>query len=108
LTWNDALATATAGHSIDMATNNYFSHTSLSGATMVDRISSAGYAWSSLAENIAAGYDSIAAVMTGWMDSDDHCVNLMNPQLREIGMACAANDSTTYGTYWTMDLGAPR
>lgn len=106
--WNDALTAAATAHSTDMATRDYFSHTSPSGGTMSDRVDAAGYRWSALAENIAAGYGSIQTVIDGWIDSDGHCANVMNPQLREIGMACVPSDSATYRTYWTMNLGRPR
>ena len=108
LAWNAALAQAAAGHSQDMATNNYFSHTSRDGRSMVDRINAAGYLWSSIGENIAAGYPTIDAVIDGWMASDGHCANLMNPNFRDTGLACVANPNSTYKTYWTMDAGRPR
>jgi len=92
-----------------MATRNYFSHTSADGRTMVNRIEATGYAWSALGENIAAGYPSVNAVVDGWMASDGHCANLMNPSFRDIGFACVAGTSTSsYRTYWTLDLGKPR
>ena len=92
-----------------MATKNYFSHTSADGRTMAERINAAGYAWSALGENIAAGYPSVNAVVDGWMSSDGHCANLMNPNFRDIGFACVAGTSTSsYRTYWTLDLGKPR
>ena len=103
------LAQAAAGHSQDMAARNYFSHTSADGRTLVDRVNATGYAWSSLGENIAAGYPSVNAVVDGWMASDGHCANLMNPAFRDIGMACVPGTaSSTYKTYWTLDLGKPR
>ena len=108
LAWNAALAQAAAGHSQDMATYNYFSHTSRDGRSMVDRINAAGYLWSSIGENIAAGYPTTDAVIDGWMASDGHCANLMNPNFRDTGLACVANPDSTYKTYWTMDAGRPR
>jgi len=108
LVWNTKLLQAAAGHSIDMATNNYFSHTSKDGRTMVDRINATGYVWSTIGENIAAGYPSVNAVVDGWMASDGHCANLMNPAFKDVGMACVASSTSTYRTYWTMDLGKPR
>lgn len=108
LAWNTKLTQAAAGHSLDMASKNYFSHTSRDGRTFVDRINATGYAWSTIGENIAAGYSSVASVVDGWMASDGHCANLMNPNFRDVGMACAASSSSTYRTYWTMNLGRPR
>ena len=109
LAWNTLLTQAAAGHSQDMATRNYFSHTSPDGVTMVDRVNAAGYLWSRLGENIAAGYPSVNAVVDGWIASDGHCANLLNPDLRDMGMACVAGTaSSSYRTYWTLDLGTPR
>jgi len=69
----------------------------------------AGYAWSALGENIAAGQSTVEIVVDGWMKSDGHCANLMNANFREIGAACVAgNANTTYRTYWTQDFGTPR
>jgi uncharacterized protein YkwD len=109
LRWNTLLAQASAAHSADMAEKDYFSHTSLDGRSMSDRVNATGYAWASLGENIAAGYPDIDSVIDGWMRSDGHCANLMNPGFTEFGMACIPGAATsTYNTYWTMDLGRPR
>ncbi len=92
-----------------MATKNYFSHTSADGRTMADRINATGYAWSALGENIAAGYPSVNAVVDGWMSSDGHCANLMNPNFRDIGSRLRRRHvDQRYRTYWTLDLGKPR
>ena len=109
LTWNSLLTQAAAGHSRDMAANNYFSHTSADGRTLADRINASGYAWSSAGENIAAGYTSVDAVMDGWIASPGHCANLMNAGFAEVGVVCVPGVAgDTYSTYWTMDLGRPR
>jgi uncharacterized protein YkwD len=107
LTLNAKLTSAAYGHSRDMADNNYFSHDSLDGRSMVDRVNAAGYAWSTIGENIAAGYSSLQSVVEGWMASDGHCANLMNPRFTEFGLACARNSDSTYRIYWTQDLGRP-
>lgn len=108
LAWSTPLHSAASGHSTDMATHNYFSHTGLDGSEPGDRITGAGYAWSTWGENIAAGYDTVRSVVDGWMESDGHCANIMNPQFRDMGLACAQSDASDYGKYWTMDLAAPR
>jgi len=108
--WNDALTSAAYGHSKDMADRNYFDHTTMPPAmgTPATRVSATGYVWSSLGENIAAGQRSVAEVVGGWMASDGHCRNIMTGVFRDIGMACARNDSSQYGLYYTLDLAAPR
>jgi uncharacterized protein YkwD len=101
------LGNAAYSHSRDMADRNYFSHTSLDGRTLADRVNATGYAWSSLGENIAAGYATVQRTVDAWIASDGHCANLMNPRFTEFGLACASNDASTYRTYWTLDLGRP-
>jgi uncharacterized protein YkwD len=109
LTWSAALTQASAAHSLDMATNNYFSHVSLDGRTLRNRVDATGYLWSSLGENIAAGYPTVNAVVDGWVASPGHCANLMNPDFNQFGLACMpGNASSRYSTYWTMDLGRSR
>lgn len=108
LAWNDALEQAALRHSTDMATNDFFRHTGSDDSTMAERVTAAGYSWSVLAENIAAGHAAVADVVAAWMGSPDHCANIMEPRLREMALACVRNDATTYKRYWTMDLGAPR
>ena len=66
---NAQLAKAALGHSTDMATQNYFSHVSLDGRTFDVRIHNAGFKGNTLAENIAAGQSTPAAVMDSWMKS---------------------------------------
>jgi uncharacterized protein YkwD len=105
LAWNSLLLQAASGHSSDMAQNNYFSHTSLDGRTMVQRVVATGYTYTALGENIAAGQATVESVITGWTNSPGHCANLMNSAFRDIGVACVRSDTASYGYYWTMDLG---
>lgn len=109
LAWNLPLTQAADAHSRDMVANNFFSHTGANGTSAGQRITAAGYNWSTYGENIAAGQSSINQVVDGWMASDGHCANIMNAAFADIGVVCVAgNASTTYGTYWTMDLGKSR
>jgi uncharacterized protein YkwD len=63
LTWNEKLSKAAYLHSKDMADNNYFNHNNLQGLTPGQRITAAGYNWSTYGENIANGYASEQSVM---------------------------------------------
>jgi uncharacterized protein YkwD len=108
LTWNSQLLQAATGHAADMASNNYFDHTSLDGRTFSQRITAAGYPWHAVGENIAAGQNSVATVMNSWLASEGHCRNIMNASYTEVAVACSASSSSTYRTYWVMDLGASR
>lgn len=108
LAWNDALFSAAARHSIDMAVNNYFSHTGLDGRSASQRIAAEGYAWSWVGENIAAGQTSVSTVMSGWLASAGHCANIMRAEYQHVGVSCVQRSGTTYGRYWTMTLARPR
>jgi uncharacterized protein YkwD len=107
LTWNSKLAAAADSHSTDMATNNFFSHTGSDGSTLGDRVTAAGYTYRSVGENIAAGYSTIDAVITGWLNSPGHCANIMSPGFNEYAISCASNENALYKTYWTQNFGSP-
>jgi uncharacterized protein YkwD len=109
LRWSSLLATASAAHSTEMAALDYFSHTSADGRRMSDRVNATGYVWASLGENIAAGYAGIDSVVEGWMRSEGHCANIMNPAFDEMGLACVIGPAgSRYSPYWTQNLARSR
>ena len=99
VTWNDKLAKASYDHSVEMKTNNYFSHTGLNGSNAGQRITAAGYTWKTWGENIAKGYTSEQAVVSGWLSSEGHCKNIMGAAFKEMGVGRQEN-------YWTQVFGA--
>jgi uncharacterized protein YkwD len=107
LGWNTRLFSAAEGHSHDMATNNYFSHTGLDGRGVSQRVSAAGYAWRAVGENIAAGQRDVSSVMSNWLASEGHCRNIMNPAYQDVALACVQQLGTSYGRYWPMVLARP-
>jgi len=92
--WNDQLAKAAYDHSVDMNTHDYFSHTGLDGSSPGQRITAAGYHWTSYGENIANGYLNEQAVMNAWLGSEGHCKNIMNGGYKDMGVG-------RDGNYWT-------
>ena len=100
--WEPRLATAARLHSQDMANRKYFSHTSLDGRSPWDRIRAQGYT-SGSAENIAAGQQTAAAVMTAWMKSTGHKANILACSNRALGVGVGYGGP--YGIYWTQDFG---
>ena len=107
LAWNAALASAAEGHSRAMANQNFFEHRDRDGRTPGDRAELAGYQGQQIGENIAAGHDSVRAVIDGWLASPGHCANLMNPAFQELGAAYAADPKSDAGIYWTALFGKP-
>jgi uncharacterized protein YkwD len=72
----------------------------------VDRDLQAGYAnWTWVGENIAAGYPTPEAVVSGWMSSPEHRDNILSPDYTEIGVG-VANGSGQFGTCWAEEFGA--
>ena len=81
--------------------------TSLNGTQFYQRITNAGYTWTQVAENIAAGQATAASVVAGWMASTGHCNNIMNGALKNIGVGYAYNVNASYDHYWVQDFGKP-
>jgi uncharacterized protein YkwD len=108
LGWNERLVSAATGHSKDMAERNYFDHRSPDGLMVSQRASASKYNWKTVAENIAGGDTTVHAVVQGWLQSPEHCVNIMEPAFTEIGVACMQQPGSQWGTYCTMVLGRPR
>jgi len=106
LTANTQLRCAARKHSKDMGVKKFFSHTGSNGSTFVQRIQLAGYTnWLAAAENIAAGQTTALAVVNGWMNSTGHCNNIMNPNLKHLGVGYYYAATATYKHYWTQDFG---
>jgi uncharacterized protein YkwD len=108
LSWHCTLEDVAYAHSRDMGDYNFFSHTGSDGLTVGDRVRNAGYDWSAVGENIAAGQQTIDTVMAAWLDSPGHCANIMRPLYTEFGMASYSADGSDYRIYWTQVFARPR
>lgn len=74
----------------------YYSHTRPNGEScfsILERPYTMG-----CAENIAAGYQSADAVVTGWLNSPGHYANIMNENYESIGIGCFYQNGTRYWT----------
>ena len=101
LTRNSKLDAAATVHADDMRTNGFFSHTGSDGGSVSERATAAGYAWTSIGENIAQGDLTPEAVMDLWMNSDGHRANILNDTFTELGVGI--NDSGS--TLWVQVFG---
>lgn len=102
---NTSLNTAARDHSVDMATNNYFSHTGLNGSSFSQRIQNAGYQGSSIGENIAAGSNTAEVTFNQWVNSTGHFNNMINPNANEMGIGYGFDNQAQYRHYWTQVFG---
>ncbi|MER5266486.1 CAP domain-containing protein [Actinosynnema sp. NPDC002837] len=100
---NAQLAAAAKRHSDDMARTGNFSHTGTDGSTAGQRVTDAGYHFRLMAENIAAGQGTAEEVVRSWMNSEGHRANIVNCELRDLGVAHAVDGSNK--VYWTQDFG---
>ncbi|MEU6707567.1 sigma-70 family RNA polymerase sigma factor [Streptomyces wuyuanensis] len=99
---NGKLETAARRHSQDMAARGYFDHTSPDGTDPGDRITAAGYRWSTYGENIARGQQSPSSVMDSWMNSPGHRANILNCSFKELGVGI---HDASGGPWWTQAFG---
>jgi len=117
LTWNNELYASALEHAIDLANSDTFSH--LGSGTEYDitgngkaskffeRILANGYTnYYSVGENIAGGQKNLEEVMKEWLNSPEHCTNIMKDTYKEIGVAVVLNNDSTYGIYWTQNFGS--
>jgi len=106
VTWNNLLTQAAKSHSDEMATNNFFDHVGLDGLEVGGRIQAKGYPFISAAENISAGRQNSIEAVNSWLNSTTgHCESLMNPNFREMGVACSRNLNSEFVTYYTQVFG---
>lgn len=80
----------------DMRINKYFDHTSPTYGSPFDMLQQFGISYRSAGENIAQGYSTPEAVVTGWMNSSGHRANILNSSFTHIGIGYDSN-----GHYWT-------
>ncbi|GMF32561.1 unnamed protein product [Phytophthora lilii] len=106
LCMNKKLQAAAQRHSNDQAKNNFMAHDGSDGSTMSERITQAGYKWSAVAENVAAGQVDVDAVMESWMNFPGHRANILGADYTMFGTAYAYNADSTYKHYWTQDFGS--
>ena len=106
---HDSLAAAATAHSEDMAAHRELSHTGSDGRSAPERALGAGYAYRMIAENVAVGQWGAVEVVRAWMNSPVHRTNILNCELREIGIGAARSpDDPSRETYWTQLFGIPR
>lgn len=103
LRWNEELAQIARLHSINMATERFFSHRGQDGSMVDDRADLFGVrGWKAIGENIAfmRGYkDPEQKAVNSWLNSPSHRRNMLGAQWKETAIGVAvANDGAFYFT----------
>jgi hypothetical protein len=94
---DDALTAAAKAHAEDMTARDYFSHIAPDGTSVMGRYLEAGGSRAvTVAENIGAcgpcpAGDVTAHLHQGWMNSDGHRANILDPGLDRFGYGTSGN-----------------
>jgi uncharacterized protein YkwD len=102
------LSRAALAHAKDMSAHKLFEHRGSDGSMPADRALRAGYDWLAVGENIAEGAATAEVVVRGWLDSPGHCVNIMSPQYREMGLAYFTDFAHKGDIYWAQTFGTEK
>lgn len=105
LTTNQQLMSAAQSHSLDMACNNFLRHSGSDGTWVGDRLLRARYPNSYYLELIAIGLPQDA--MNQWKNDPIHWDAVINSRVTEIGVGYVYNKFSSFGGYWTVDMGGP-
>lgn len=98
LDWHQPAQTTVRQHSLDMAENNYFSHTNLAGLSPFDRLARDDVSYKMAGENIATGQPSSVYAHHGLMNSEGHRQNILNSDFRlmTVGVAVRQDGQPFY------------
>jgi uncharacterized protein YkwD len=88
-----------------MAARNEMGHF-VGGTNPGQRITAGGYRWSRYGENVARGYTTAQAVMNGWMNSEGHRANILNPRFVDLGVGVATRNNRT--KFYCQNFASPR
>ncbi len=103
LTVNQQLMSAAQDHSLDMACNDFVKHSGSDGTWTGDRLLTAGYPNSYYLELLAIGLPQDA--MNQWSIEPKDWDILINSRVTEIGVGYAFSKFSSYGGYWTVNMG---
>lgn len=84
---NKLLDTAAAAKAADMFARDYWAHNTPDGAEPWSFVLDSGYSYLHAGENLARDFRDPASVVTAWMNSPSHKVNLLSPKYQDIGIA---------------------
>lgn len=96
---DDELSDMARDKSEDMNSNDYFDHNSPTYGSPFDMMDDYDIDRSTAGENIAHGQKSAEEVVDGWMNSEGHRENILNPDFTHIGVGYEEN-----GNYWTQEF----
>lgn len=101
LTLDTNLCSAAQKRAVEISTQSDIQHTRPNGTSCFTVLDEMNIPYFYAAENIAGGYLTPEAVVQGWMNSEDHRVNILDPYFNKIGIGFYKKDNSTYQYYWS-------
>lgn len=101
LALNCTLQRSAQEHANTLAKKERLSHRGEGNSRLGTRVTSSGYQWSAVGENIAKGQTTASSLLEDWLASRKHCKNLLNAKYQEIGVA-------RKGPYWVAVFATPK
>jgi uncharacterized protein YkwD len=98
---NQRLAEVARKYSQQMASKNFFSHTSPAGDDVAQRVRAANIYYWVVGENLFKSvnvFDPVPAGVKGWMESPGHRENILRPEYTETGVGIWRTGNTYYFT----------
>ena len=77
------------------------------GKPFTARLKASGYDAKTAAENIGAGYHTLAEAFSGWRDSPPHRDNMLLKGATRMGIAAVYTPTSKYKVYWALILAEP-
>ena len=88
-----------------MAERNKLDHSA--GRPFQERINTSGFNAKVAAENVSAGYHTLAEAFSGWRDSPPHRANMLLNGATRMGIAAVYAPGSKFKVFWALILAAP-
>lgn len=105
VTLDPELSRLAAAQASVMAKRDRLDHSA--GKPFVGRLKASGYDAKTAAENISAGYHTLAEAFSGWRDSPPHRANMLLKGATRMGIAAVYTPASKYKVYWALILAEP-
>lgn len=95
---NNLLTQAAYSKAEDMLLNQYFAHIGPDKKTVKEWLAGVNYKYAVAGENLAMGFSSAEEVVNGWVKSQTHYANIIDPDFSEIGVGMSSGLYENYDT----------
>ena len=105
LVYNGQLTGSAQAKAQDMCQKNYWEH-----GNWISFINASGYPYYKASENLAHGFSSAQATITGWINSPSHYANMIDPVLKDTGfgiLSCPGYQGRSQDTIVVEHFGSP-